>query len=436
MTTTEQRPGFTTEAELRSDIAEAALIGALAYHPDALAAVLAALPAKHFYSPHRETVWAICQQLSTEHVPIDPVTVARRLVDAGTWNPATRRVVQVEMADPAPASHAAAHAATVTDLARRRALVRALISARQVVAEHTGEFSEVLAGVRRQFDGLDEDTDAQRSGTLTWPELVDEFEIAHAPGGSTPGISSPWWELDHLIGGLHPGRMYTIGGRPGAGKSNASLNIALHAAVESRKKVLIISKEMPTVDVTGRLLAWGARVDLGPINRRALEPQHLDRIRDYVRKVAEPDIRVNATPVSLEGIKTLARARRHRGGLDLLVVDYLQLVRSDQPGRNREQEVGQVSRELKALAMELDIVVVLPAQLNRAPAARADGRPGMGDLRDSGQIEQDSDVVILLWHQLKEGQTTGDITLIVDKNRHGPRGEVKLNWRGGYGGIG
>jgi replicative DNA helicase len=231
--------------------------------------------------------------------------------------------------------------------------------------------------------------------------------------------------------------MYTFGGRPGAGKSTAALNVAEHAAVESGKNVLIFSKEMPTVDVMGRVLAWGAQVNVSSINHRRLDDFERERIRAYIRKVGQPKIRVNASPVSLEGIKTIARAQHHRNGLDLLVVDYLQLVKSDQAGRSREQEVGKVSSDLKALAMELDIVVVLPAQLNRGPASRADARPQMSDLRDSGQIEQDSDAVILLWHQLNEkGEPTGNVTFIVDKNRHGPRGELELRWHGGYGGIG
>lgn len=427
----------TTEAEMGSDIAETGLIGAVAYHPDALASVLAALPPEHFHNPHRGAVWAVCRNLSAQREPIDPVTVARHLADAGKYNPATQWIVKVEMANAAPASHAASHAATITDLYHRRELACALVRARQVVDTHTGEASEVLAAVRRQFDDLDTDEGLARSTTLSWSQLVDEFEAAHAPGGSETGIPSPWWELDELLGGLHRGRMYTFGGRPGAGKSTAAINIAEHAAVESNKRVLIFSKEMPTVDVTGRILARGASVDIRSINHRRLTDGQMGAIRAYVRKVGSPDIRVNASPVSLEGIKTIARAQHHRSGLDLLVVDYLQLVRAEMPGRNREQEVGQVSRELKGLAMELGIVVVLPAQLNRGPAGRADARPAMSDLRDSGQIEQDSDAVILLWHAPNDkGEPTGLVTLIVDKNRHGPRGEIPLRWHGGYGSIG
>lgn len=428
----------TTEFDLRSDIAEAALIGALAFHPDAMAGVLADLPAARFACPHRANVWDVARKLSAEHQPIDPVTVSRKLVEAQLWNPATRQVVQREMHEPSPVVHARSHAATITDLFRRRELLRALTAAHQVITEHAGEASELLAAVRRQFDGLDHDETPNSSGTLGWAELVEEFERHQAPGGAPDAIPSPWWQLDELIGGLHRGRMYTFGGRPGAGKSVSAINIAEHAAVEWRKKVLIFSKEMPTVDVTGRILAKGARIDIRAINHRALDDDHRRRIGAYLEKVGSPDIRVNASPVSLEAMKTIARAQKHRIGLDVLVVDYLQLVRSESAGRTREQEVARVSMDLKALALELDIVVILPAQLNRGPAGRQDARPTMSDLRDSGQIEQDSDAVILLWHQppSEDGQVVTDVTFIVDKNRHGPRGEIDLRWRGGYGTIG
>lgn len=427
----------TTELDIRSDPAELALLGAVAFHADALATVLADLPGTDFYDPHRGTVWDTCRNLSADRQPVDPVTIARTLKAAGNWNVATQRVLTVDMTDAHPAIHASRHADTVTDLARRRELLRAVNRARAVAIDHPGDTSEALAAARAVLDDLDRDTPERTvGGTLTWPQLVDEFEAAHAPGATTPGIPSPWYELDEFTGGLHAGRMYTVGGRPGSGKSTAALNIAEHAATESSRNVLIFSKEMPTLDVTGRFIARGAQVELRAINHRAIDDLQMARIRQYLQRVGTPHLHVNASPVNLSGIKTLTRAHHHRHGLDVLVVDYLQLVHTDAPGRTREQEVGRVSRELKALAMELGIVVVVPAQLNRGPAGRADARPTMSDLRDSGQIEQDSDAVILLWHQLHDGHPTGEVTLIVDKNRHGPRGEIGLRWHGGYGAIG
>lgn len=427
----------TTELELQDPDSERALIGAVAFHPDALAGVLEQLPGADFYDLVRGTVWDTYRALSSERQPITPTTVARRMVADNTWSQRAQTIVQTEMLTAAAAVHAWKHAETVGDLARRREMIQALSRARTIVATHPGEASDILAATRAIFDDLDNTPDDKPAGgTLAWPQLIDEFEQAHVPGSATPGIPTPWWELDEILGGLHPGRMYTFGGRPGAGKSTAALNVAEHAAVESSRNVLVFSKEMPTVDVTGRFVARGAQVDLRAINHRALDDVQMARVREYLKRVGTPHLHVNASPVNLSGIKTLARAHNHRHGLDVLVVDYLQLVHTDSPGRTREQEVGRVSRELKALAMELGLALVVPAQLNRGPAGRADSRPTMSDLRDSGQIEQDSDAVILLWHQMNEGQPTGEVTFIVDKNRHGPKGEINLRWHGGYGAIG
>lgn len=425
-----------TELELRSEPAEMALLGALGHYPDAIAGVLSRLPGADFYRPARGAVWDACRALSDERQPIDPVSVARRLAAAGDLNPAVRHVVTVEMANAASAFHAAAHAETVADLARRRELLRAVNRARSTVTEHPGNTSEALAAVRAQLDELGRD-DVRHAGPLGWDALVDEFERAHAPGGSRPGIPSPWWELDEILGGLFGGRSYVFGGRPGSGKSTAALVVAMHAASESGKRALVISKEMPTVDVMGRFLARGAEVPLSEINSRSVSEQSMARIRSYIKRVGSPPITVDARPRSLTGITSLARAHHHRHGLDVLVVDYVQLVRTDLPSRTREQEVAEVSRQLKALALELDCVVVLPAQLNRGSTQRADPRPTMSDLRDSGQLEQDADAVILLHRPVDpQGKPTGQILFIVDKNRHGPTSEISLRWQGGYGAIG
>lgn len=429
--------------DLRSDPAELALIGAVARQPDALADVLAGLPGRDFADIARGVVWDACRALSAASDPIDPVAVSRWLLTTGKWdmqslNGNVRRVVQVEMLNHGSGLsviHASKHAALIAELARRRELVLAATRVREIAFEHPGDTSEALAAARAHLDTLDHHE--AMSGPMSWDALIDEFEHVHAPGGSRPAIYSPWPELDELLGGFFGGRVYVIGGRPATGKSTAALVIAMHAATDGGKHALVISKEMPTVDVTGRLLARGAEVPLSEINARRVSDMSMARIRDYVKRVGRPRITVDARPRSLAGILSLARTQHHRTGLDLLVVDYVQLVRTDTASRTREQEVAEVSRQLKALALELDCVVVLPAQLNRGAVQRSDPRPTMSDLRDSGQLEQDADAVILLHRPMTpEGKPTGRIEFIVDKNRHGPTAEISLRWQGGYGGIG
>lgn len=423
------------EAELHSPLAERTLLGAVGHHPDPLADILAAVPGNDFYDPHRAAVWDACRALSADRKPVSPVTVSRLLANSGGATAAQRRIITTEMADAHTVTAAQKQAGVVTDLARRRELARAIKAAGQVVATHDGDVSEVLAAVRAKFDRLDWETE-RAGGTLTWAQLLDEFETAHAPGAAPEGIPSPWPELDEFTGGLFGGRMYTVGGSAGHGKSTVALNMA-HYAATTGSSVLVFSKEMPTLDVTGRLVARGAEIELRAINSRSLDDGDRARFREFRSRTKGLKLRVNADPVSMTGIKHISRAVAHRSGLDVLVVDYLQLMTGDERCRSAEEEIAKISTDLKQLAMELDVAVVVPAQLNRSPSARADQRPTMADLRGSGRIEQDSDVVILLWRAPVDGRPDmHHLTLIVDKNRHGPRGEVRLRWNGGFGTVG
>jgi replicative DNA helicase len=421
-----------TEDQLRSDPAEAALLGALAFHGNAMHHVLRAVAADDFYKPARGAIWLAAQQLATNGKPIDPVAVTRELQGGGQLNRVIEQLIVAEMTTSVSVDIAGRYAQTVVDLAKRRDMLRACQRATDIVMSHPGEASEALSAARAEFEKLSINED--EPATLSWRQMIDEFETVHAPGGSRPGIPSPWWQLDMLIGGLFGSRMYTFGGRPGDGKSTAVLNCAFHAAKESGKQVLIFSKEMPSIDVTGRFISAAAEIPLDEIAARRLSDDMRQRARDWAKKIGNLPIRVNAGPGGLTAIKNQARAQANRTGLDMLIVDYLQLVKTEAPGRNREQEVAQVSRELKALCMELDCALLVPAQLNRGSVTRSDPKPTMADLRDSGQIEQDSDAVILLYRPVAEnGEPKGGIRFIVDKNRHGSPGVVDLDWNGAYG---
>ena len=418
------------ELDERADDAERALLGAATFHPDACAAVLADLPSTAFHNPHRGLVWQAMRDLSAQRKPFGPGHVVQVLKEAGKWNHATHAVVTREMAEPAPAHHAHQHAELVASLDARRALLRQVKHINQIAAEDHYEPSELLSRIRQV---LDEPASAEPDGgPMRWRQLLDEFDREHDPQTDRRVILTPWSVVDRLLGGLHPGRMYIFGGRPGAGKSTAALVAAVHSA-RLGFETLVCSREMPSVDVTGRVLARGAGVDVSSINARRLSTTDRQKIDAYVSEIGDLALTVDAKPRNLAGIKTLARAHKHRHGLDVLVVDYLQLVHTD--ARSREQEVAQVSIQLKRLALELDCVVLLPAQLNRESLKRLDQKPTMADLRDSGQIEQDADVVILLHRPKADGTYTGDILFIVDKNRHGPTAELTLTFDGGFGDI-
>ncbi len=428
-----------TELEMQAAAAERALLAAVIRNPDALAGVLASLPGSDFYSLQRGIVWDVCRELSAANQAIASVTVARTLLAQGKWGDdvspgSIRHVVQVEMVQGDGESPLAAgrHADLVAELARRRELIRSINYMRQLAAEHDGTASDTLAVIRGFVDSLGQ-PEEQASATMTWLDMFQEFEAAHT-GEARPGIPTPWTELDALIGGLFGGRLYVIGGSPGDGKSTVALNIALHAALLGHQ-VLAFSAEMPTIDVFGRVVSRPSEVPLHTINRYKVSEFEMSRIRDYVKAHHDLPLRVNAENTTINAIISMARAQKHRRGLDVLIVDYLQLIGSDANGRSAEEEIAKISTALKRLSRELDCAVIVPAQLNRNPSTRANSRPVKADLRGSGRIEQDADVALLLWHEEEDGKRTGDVTFIVDKNRHGPRGDIRLPWDGEFGSV-
>lgn len=433
------------EELLQSDVAERGLMGALAADPDAIARVVYRLSPADFYREDRGQVWSAARQLMDDRQPVTFATLSRRIATFDRPLPGAKVVIGQEMVREFSGSavmRAWSFADQVADFARRREISQAVKRAAADVNEVEGDAASVLASVRSRFDELGP-SDVEDHGTRTWSQLLEEFDEAHQPGVAKVGIETPWDSLNDLIGALFAGRMYTIGGSPGDGKSATALNIAAHAA-EQDASVLVFSKEMPTVDVTGRFVARGAEIDLRAINTRQLNDMDRARFEKYRKQTSGYKLRVNADQVSMSQVKRIARGVQHRAGLDLLVVDYLQLMTGDERARSQEEEISRISTGLKQLAMELSVPLVVPAQFNRAPTARADLRPTKADLRGSGRIEQDSDVVILLWrqpinadgHELNGKPDPYNLTLIVDKNRHGPTGEVRLRWNGGYGQVG
>jgi replicative DNA helicase len=423
------------ESTLQDPAAEQGLMGALGHHPDALAPVLARLAPGAFYDVFRGDVWAAARVLAGARSLITPITLARELrrggveVTSGHRDVLTRQLAaggSVETADLA--------AELIEDLAARRELARTLKRAEQLFRDASGDTAEILGRIQGELAGLTP-TD-EHTGTLTWDQLLDEFESAHEPGAPSRAIPTPWYELDELIGGLHPGRVYTIGGATNSGKSTVAINM-MACAANLGKSVLGFSWEMPSVDVMGRLVAGGAEVDLSRINNRRLTDRDREAFAEYRKRTAGHRVRINSSAGSMREVADIARAVQHRDGLDLLVVDYLQLMSSGVSGRTAEEEIAAISMSVKILARKLDIPVVIPAQLNRSPAARADQRPVKTDLRGSGRIEQDSDAVILLHQPVHDGEPDPhNRILIVDKNRQGPKGDVTLRWRGAFGVLG
>jgi replicative DNA helicase len=316
------------------------------------------------------------------------------------------------------------------DQALQRSQQRALLA--EDPAQAIGWAMEELANLSRQAD-----TEAVR-----FDQLLTQFLESLSDETPRRVFATPWDAVnEEIAGGLHGGRFYVLGARPGEGKSLAAHNMAIHAAARGHE-ALIFSVEMDQLEVTGRIVASGARVEMREIVRRDLSDYSYSQVLEFAERARPYPLSVVDKPdITIPYIKSVCRNHRQRHGLGVVVIDYLQLI-TPEPNKSREQQVSQVSRQLKILARELNIAVVVPAQLNRETVKRSTNRPVKSDLRESGGIEADADVIMLLArgvfppdHNLA-GEYNGEVNIYIDKNRHGRECHLSLPWRAHYATIG
>lgn len=289
---------------------------------------------------------------------------------------------------------------------------------------------ELLRLAYAELDALAAPASDDEPAIRKFDSITDEWWTwIDAPATDIRTIGTPWPSLDDLLaGGLHPGRSYLIAARPGAGKSLALTNIAAHAA-EAGRKGLLFSLEMGRIEIASRIIAAGAGAEYGQITRRTIDAHNMAGIAEYLDRAHNMPLWVcDRAAVTVYQIRDAARRMSRTNGLDFVAVDYAQLLRPTDTRETRERQVADISRNLKILAKDLDIAVVTACQLNRAPA-KEKRPPTIAELRESGALEQDSDVVILLHHNLIDDMPTGEIDVIVGKNRTGKLATVTLPWR-------
>lgn len=375
------------------------------------------LLADEFYRPPHGELWGLLQSMVRDGAPIEPTAVAVRLLDAPIKG-IDATYLHTLFAEVSVTASAGYYARIVRDHADLRAIQAA--GQRMVQASTSGEAESAKAHARKALDALD----ARVTGTATVEIAEAVIDVIRSiEEGTAPGLSTPWYDLDRTLGGLRPGGLYVIGARPGLGKSLVALQLAWHFA-SKHGPALFHSLEMPTGELVRRVLSQVSQVSFTSLSRSQLGELEWDRLSAHVGEVT-------STPLHIDDRGTIrvdeiaASARRIRG-LTVLVVDYAQLVAPSDRRLPREQQVAETSRSLKVLAKDLGVPVVLLAQLNRGPEARSNKRPALSDLRESGALEQDADVVALLFRD--EDAAPDVLEVGVQKNRQGPTGVVKLHW--------
>lgn len=409
---------------------ERAVIGAVISSTTAAQKLGGIVRADDFAVPQHPVIFGAAMALVDRGQPVDPVTVLDELARTGDLSIVGGGGYLHDCMAAAPAD-AGYHARRVAeDAAVRFADVR-LIQARQALSE-TGRDPLARLDLARDFaeEAFSRDTGAAlRTAGELFTAVINDIEQ-----GRDRGLPTPWIELNRVVAGLAPGEMAIVGGRPGTGKSIIGAQLAAHTAIGQRLPSLMVSLEMSAEEIMYRLISAASRVPLEVLLRRQLSAGDWDRVARAHEQFAGAALVIDDQSTGLAQIRARLLGMKRTGAARLVVVDYLQLMEG--PGESRQQAVAAVSRGLKRMAREFDVPVVVLAQVNRNPEHRTDHRPVAADLRDSGQIEADADLIILLHREdLHDPASTerGVIELIIDKQRQGARTTVSLGFQGEYG---
>ncbi len=419
--------------------AEQCVLGGMLLSKDAISDVLEVIKPNDHYRPAHQIVHETILDLYGRGEPADAVTVAAELTKRG----------DIGKVGGAPYLHTliasvptAANAGYYARIVRERAILRRLVEVGTRIVQlgyaGDGDADELVDRAQAEIYGVTERRTSDDYLPLSeiMPGALVEIESIGSRGGTMTGVPTGFADLDALTNGLHAGQMVVVAARPALGKSTLALDFARAASIKSGLASVIFSLEMSRNEITMRLLSAEARVALHAMRSGTMQDEDWTRLARRMSEVAEAPLFIDDSPnMSMMEIRAKCRRLKQQHDLRLVIVDYLQLMTSGKRVESRQVEVSEFSRSLKLLAKELGVPVIALSQLNRGPEQRTDKKPMVSDLRESGSIEQDADMVILLHREdayEKESPRAGEADLIVAKHRNGPTATVTVAFQGHY----
>ncbi len=414
--------------------AEESVLGALLLSRDAIGIVSEmGLQPHDFYRPAHRHIFDAIRGLYSSGAPADTVTVADELRRAGLIAEVGGPEALHELQNATPAISSAGHYAKIV---QETALLRQLIFAAGDIAElaysEPDDVIKALDQAETKIFNVGEQrvTDSTRTLEELLPGVMDRLQESYDRGDTITGIATGYTDLDELLSGLQPSALYIVGARPAMGKTAFGLGMASHVAQHSTKPVIVFSLEMGHTELTQRILSSEARVDSTKIRTGKLAESDWAKIGKAIGRLEVPLFLDDNPRVTVMEIRAKARRIKSQfGGIGLIVIDYLQLMGGDTRAENRQLEVSEISRSLKILARELEVPIVALSQLSRTLESRGDKRPMLSDLRESGSLEQDADVVMFLYRDEvyhPDSPDKGSAEVIVAKHRSGPIGTKRL----------
>ena len=417
--------------------AEQSVLGAILIDPSCMDHLAGILSAEDFMLEEHRDVFTAMQKMYLRSKTIDVVTLLDELVRDGVYDEAGGKDYIRLISEIVPS---AANVKDYAEIVRDKSMLRALISAcddistmaysEQEDTAHLVEMAEqkiFAVAEGRENKGFTHIRDAL-------VQVYDRLHLLAENKTEALGMPTGFSGLDRVLVGLGKSDLVLVGARPGMGKTSFAMNLATHAAVTTKKTVCIFSLEMSAEQLVSRVMSSEALIDSYRLRSGELNDEDWDKLAHAASRLSECDILIDDTVgLTVTGMKAKLRRTKNLG---LVVIDYLQLMQSDRRIDNRVNEVAEISRGLKLLAKELQVHVICCAQLSRGPESRTDKRPMLSDLRDSGAIEQDADIVLFLYrdeyYKTEKDEPQNIAEVIVAKNRHGSTGNVKMGWFGQY----
>lgn len=418
--------------------AEEAVLGSLLIDPDAILEVASFLKPEAFYREQNRWIYQAILDLTEAREPLDFITLTEMLRKRSQLEDAGGEGYLIGLLNAVPTSvNARSYARLVEGAAVRRRLITAAGAIANLAYDEDEDVNVVLDRSEQALFSISE----ARTTRDLMPvrdiarDYLDRIEELNERGDEMIGVPTGYVDIDRLLGGLNKSDLLIVAARPGMGKTSFQLGMALHAGLRHGKRIAIFNLEMSGEQLVQRMIAAETRIDSQRLRRGQLHEQEWPIFYEAVGRLSETRIFIDDTPsITPLQLRTKCRRLYAEHGLDLVMIDYMQLMQAERSNNNRVQEISEISRSLKGLARELDVPVITASQLSRAVENRQDKRPQLSDLRDSGSIEQDADIVMFIYRDEYYNPDTTERPNIAEinvaKHRNGPTGVVDLYWHG------
>jgi replicative DNA helicase len=412
-------------------VAEKSILGSILLEPEGVINASDIITGDDFYLREHGIIFDTMLQMYNNKITLDPVTLQDKLRETNLPEEAFSDDKINSFVDVATTSAGLKHHCNIV---YEKAVRRRLIKAGEGIVSKAygkGELEEILDSTEKSVFEIVQKRNTEDFTPISKVvmESLKNIEKAHNTDGTVTGIASGFTDLDYKTTGFQPSDLILLAARPSMGKTALALNIALHVAAVERKHVAIFSLEMSKEQLVKRLLSQESHVDSQKLRTGNLQDNEWAALIEGAETVGKSLLAIDDTPgITVSELRSKCRKLQMEQGLDMIIIDYLQLMSGSKKAESRQNEVSEISRSLKAIARELSVPILALSQLNRKAEERSDHRPQLSDLRESGAIEQDADVVMFIDRERSENEEANKATIIIAKQRNGPIGDVNLMW--------